>query len=61
MIQLSAFLGIPVKQDISYITAETEAKYQADAEYTNDTPYLALTGELCSVFCEYFFIRLALL
>ena len=23
-------------------------------ELTKDTPYLTLTGELCSTFCEYF-------
>ena len=31
----------------------TEAEYQSDAESTNDTPYLALTGELWGVYCEY--------
>ena len=30
-----------------------EAEYQSDAESTKDTPYLALTGELWGVFCEY--------
>ena len=28
--------------------------YRSDFELTKDTPYLALTGELWSVFCEYF-------
>ena len=32
---------------------EIEAEYQSDAETTKDTPYLALTGELWGVFCEY--------
>ena len=31
----------------------TEAEYQSDAGFTNDTPYLALTGELWGIFCEY--------
>ena len=31
----------------------TEAEYQSDAGPTKDTPYLALTGELWDVFCEY--------
>ena len=30
-----------------------EAEYQSDAGFTKDTPYLALTGELWGVFCEY--------
>ena len=34
--------------------AGTEAEYQSDAGSTKDTPYLALTGELWGVFCEYF-------
>ena len=34
--------------------AGTQAEYQSDAEYTKDTPYLALMGELWDVFCEYF-------
>ena len=33
--------------------AETQAEYQSDAWSTKDTPYLALTGELWGVFCEY--------
>ena len=32
----------------------TEAEYQSDAGSTKDTPYLALMGELCGIFCEYF-------
>ena len=31
----------------------TEAEYQPDARFTKDNPYLALTGELWVVFCEY--------
>ena len=31
----------------------TGAEYQSDAGSTKDTPYLALTGELWGVFCEY--------
>ena len=30
----------------------TDAEYQPDARYTEDNPYLALTGELWVVFCE---------
>ena len=33
---------------------ETKAEYQSDAGSTNDTPYLTLMGELCVIFCEYF-------
>ena len=32
---------------------EIEAEHQSDAETTKDTQYLALTGELWVVFCEY--------
>ena len=32
---------------------EIEAEYQSDTGTTKDTPYLALTGELWGVFCEY--------
>ena len=32
---------------------EIEAESQSDAGTTKDTPYLALTGELWGVFCEY--------
>ena len=28
--------------------------YRSDCELTKDTPYLALSGELWSVFCGYF-------
>ena len=31
----------------------TEAEYQSGAGSTKDTPYLALTGDLWGVFCEY--------
>ena len=31
----------------------TEAEYQSDAKFIKDTLYLALTGELWGVFCEY--------
>ena len=34
--------------------AGTQAEYESDVGYTEDTPYLALTGELWDVFCEYF-------
>ena len=33
--------------------AGPEAEYQLVSELTKDTPYLALTGELWGVFCEY--------
>ena len=32
---------------------ETEAEYRLDAVSPKETPYLALTGELWGVFCEY--------
>ena len=35
------------------MVAETQAEYQSDAGSTNDTPYLALMGEIWVVFCEY--------
>ena len=34
--------------------AGTQAEFQSDAGSTKDTPYLALTGEIWGVFCEYF-------
>ena len=33
--------------------AGTEPECQSDAGSTKDTPYLALTGEIRAVFCEY--------
>ena len=30
----------------------TAAEHESDFKLTTDTPYLALTGELWSVFCE---------
>ena len=30
----------------------TEVEYKSELEYTKDTPYLALTGELWDAFCE---------
>ena len=33
--------------------AGTETENRSDAETTKDTPYLALTGDLLDVFCEY--------
>ena len=38
---------------ITLIITGTEAQYQSDAGSTKDTPYLTLTGELWTVFCEY--------
>ena len=32
----------------------TELKYASEIEFTKDTPYLALTGELRGVFCDDF-------
>ena len=32
-----------------------KVEYKSDAGTTKYTPYLALTGELLGVFCEYFF------
>ena len=40
-----------LKHDITYITAVIEWEYKSKFETTNDTPYLALTGKLCGVFC----------
>ena len=34
--------------------AWTQAEYQSDVGSTKDTSYLALTGELWGVLCEYF-------
>ena len=34
--------------------AGIQAEYQSDVGSTKDTTYLALTGELWDVFCEYF-------
>ena len=33
--------------------AGIESDYQSDSGFPNDTPYLALAGELWDVFCEY--------
>ena len=40
--------------DIKYTTTSTGVGYGSGFELTKDTPYLALTGELWDVFCEYF-------
>ena len=42
----------PIFHDITYGTAKTVAECELDFRITTDTPYLALTGELWSVFCE---------
>ena len=34
--------------------AETQPEYESHAGSTKNTPYLALTGEIWGVFCEYF-------
>ena len=36
------------------ITTRVEEEYQSDVGSTKDSPYLALTGEVWGVFCEYF-------
>ena len=36
------------------------AELKSDFKLTKDTSYLALTGELCDVFCEDFGILIAL-
>ena len=41
----------PIFRDIAHITVVTEAEYKLEFE---DTPYLAVMGELWSVFCEAF-------
>ena len=40
-----------------YITAVTEAEFEAGFEQPKDIPYLALTGELLRVFCSDFFFH----
>ena len=35
--------------------AGIQAEYQSDVGSTKDTTYLALSGKLWDVFCEYFF------
>ena len=37
-----------------YFTSRPETEHQSAAEYTKNTPYIALTGELWGVFCEHF-------
>ena len=39
---------------MKYTTTSTGVGYGSGFELTKDTPYLALTGELWDVFCEYF-------
>ena len=41
-------------RDIIYSVTLTNAPFCSDFVLTKDTPYLALTGEIWSVFCEYF-------
>ena len=43
-----------MQHDIPYIITANEAEYKSEFEPTKDTPYLALTGKLCGVFCENF-------
>ena len=38
--------------EIAYITVLTAAEHQSDFNLTTDSPYFALTGELCSAYCE---------
>ena len=38
-----------------------DVEYQSDAGPTKHTPYLALTGDLWDVLCEYFFRKLTAL
>ena len=37
---------------VQYIMILTEAEYKLERQITNYTPYLALRGELCGVFCD---------
>ena len=41
-----------IYHSIIYDTAITVAESESDIRITTDTPYLALTGELCGVHCE---------
>ena len=43
-----------IYHDITYDTAITVAESESDIKITTVTPYLALTGELCGVYCEDF-------
>ena len=46
---------MPLKRgpkDVAYTTVVTGAEYKSEIGSTEDTPYLALTGELWCVFCE---------
>ena len=52
--QSSAVITGQVYHDISHTTALTNAEYKWDFRFTKDTPYLFLTGELWSVYCEEF-------
>ena len=45
----------PISNGIPYITALTGKEYKSEFQFTKDTPYLALTGELGGVFYEIFF------
>ena len=53
-IQSSAIITRPTYQDITHNMALRVAEYKSDFKFTRDNPYLARTGELWSVFCEYF-------
>ena len=44
-----SLLRAPILNDIAFITAVTEAEYNAEIESTNDTPNLALTSKLYGV------------
>ena len=53
-IQYNLFITRFIIADIKYTTTSTGVGYGSGFELTKDTPYLALTGELWDVFCEYF-------
>ena len=53
-IQENLFITRFIIADIKYTTTSTGVGYGSGFELTKDTPYLALTGELWDVFCEYF-------
>ena len=42
-----------IYHDVKYNTAITVAESESDIRITTDTPYLALTGELWGVYCEW--------
>ena len=44
----------PIYHDVIYGTVITVTESESDFTLKTDTPYLALTGELCGVYCKDF-------